>query len=109
MQILPIINQVGPLPLKTQFNSPMDGPAILVVTGSLWSQSNNVMLTMDVQLDGASIGTAQIFSNGSSTHRAFSTLFIAVNLSYGPHTLVLISGANTVSDLNDTFAVSLIF
>jgi hypothetical protein len=45
MQILPIINQVGPLPLKTQFNSPMDGPAVLVVTGSLWSQSVNTLLT----------------------------------------------------------------
>ena len=31
MQVLQIINQPGPLPLKAQFNAPLDGPALLVV------------------------------------------------------------------------------
>jgi hypothetical protein len=64
---------------------------------------------MNVQLDGTSIGTAKIWSNGVATHRAFPALFLGVNLTYGPHVLTLTPGANVVSDLNDTFAVSLIF
>jgi len=104
MQILPIINQVGPLPLKAQFKSPMDGPAVLVVTGSLWSQTANTLLTMGVQLDGTSIGTAKIWSN-----RAFPALFLGVNLTYGDHVLTFTAGANVISDLNDTFTASLIF
>ena len=109
MQILPIINQVGPLPLKAQFQAPLDGPAVLVVTGSLWTQSANTLLTMNVQLDGTSIGTATIFSNGASTHRTFPALFLGVNLTYGQHVLTFTPGANTISDLNDTFTASLIF
>lgn len=109
MQILQIINQIGPLPLKGQFKSPMDGPALLVVTGSLWSQSVNTLLTVDVQLDGTSIGTAKIWSNGVATHRAFPTLFLPVNLTYAQHVLTLTPGANVVSDLNDTFTAYLIF
>ena len=109
MQILQIISQVGPLPLKAQFNAPLDGPSLLVVTGSAWSQSNNVLLQMNVQLDGAQIGTAQIFSNGSTTHRAFSTLFVGVNLTFGQHVLTLTPGTDVVSDANDTFGAYLIF
>jgi hypothetical protein len=44
MQILQVISQVGPLPLKAQFNTPVDGPTRLVVTGTAWSQSYNVLL-----------------------------------------------------------------
>jgi len=89
MQVLQIINQVGPLPLKAQFNSPMDGPSLFAVTGTAWSGSDNVLLQMNVQLDGTQIGTAQIFSNGSNTHRAFATLFLGVNLTFGQHVLTL--------------------
>jgi hypothetical protein len=109
MQILQIISQVGPLPLKAQFNAPLEGPAVLAVTGSVWSQSANVLLQVNVQIDGAQVGTAQIWSNGTATHRAFPTLFLQVKLTYGQHVLSLTAGANVVSDLNDTFAVNLIY
>ncbi len=109
MQVLQIINQVGPLPIKAEFKAPMDGPALLVVTGSVSTQSVNTLLTMNVQLDSTSIGTAKIWSNGVDTHRAFPTLFLAVNLAYAPHALTLTAGAYTASDLNDTFTAYLIF
>lgn len=79
------------------------------MTGTAWSGSDNVLLQMKVQLDGTQIGTAQIFSNGSTTHRAFSTLFVGVNLTFGQHVLTLTPGTDVVSDLNDTFAACLIF
>jgi hypothetical protein len=111
MQVLQIINQVGPLPLKAQFNAPLDGPALLVVTSTLWGTAPNIMLQLNVQLDGTQIGTGQIFSNAQSTHRALPTLFIGFNLTFGSHTLMLTSsgGPNVVSDLNDSFNASLIY
>ena len=53
MQVLNIINQVGPLPIAAKFTAPLDGPALLVATGSLWSQTSNVLLQMSVQLGSA--------------------------------------------------------
>jgi hypothetical protein len=60
-------------------------------------------------LDGTSIGTAKIWSNGVSTHRAFPALFLGANLTYGQHVLTLTPGSSVISDLNDTFTASLIF
>jgi hypothetical protein len=110
MQVLQIINQAGPLPIKAQFNAPLDGPALLVVTGSLWSGAPNLMLQLFVALDGTQIATGQIFSNGPSTHRVLPTLFIGLPLTFGQHTLTLtLGGASVTSDFNDFFNASLIY
>jgi hypothetical protein len=109
MNVLQIINTPGPLPLKTQFNAPLDGPALLVVTGSLWSNTANVMLVLFVYLDSQQIATVQIFSNGTSTHRVLPTLFLGINLTEGSHVLTLSAGNNANSDGNDTFNASLIY
>jgi hypothetical protein len=110
MQVLQIINQPGPLPIKASFTAPLDGPAMLVVTSSLWSSIANTMLQMYVQLDGSPLATGQLFSNGASTHRALPTLFVGFNLTYGQHTLTLtLSGSGVTSDFNDFFNASLIY
>ena len=61
MQLLPIINQVGPLPIKAQFKTPVDGPAVLIVTGTLWGNTENKLIQMTVSLDGAQVGVAQLW------------------------------------------------
>ncbi|HYN14464.1 MAG TPA: hypothetical protein VES66_01575 [Terriglobales bacterium] len=110
MQVLSIINQPGPLPIQAQFKAPLDGPALLVVTGSLWASSANVLMQMNVYLDGALVATAQMFSNGSSTHRVLPTMFISLPLSFGPHTLQLaLSGSSVTSDLNDFFSAAILY
>ena len=110
MQVQTIINQPGPLPIKVSFKSPLDGPALLVVTGSVWSNAANANLTVNVLLDNNQIGTAQIWSNGTGTHRAFPTLFLGFKLTYGEHVLTLKAGnGNVITDLNDPFNASLIF
>jgi hypothetical protein len=110
MQVLSIINQVGPLPIAATFTAPLDGPALLVVTGSLWGTAANVPLRMNVLLDGKVVGTAQIFSNGSTTHRVLPTLFLGIPLTFGSHTLQLtMSGPSVTSDLNDSFAAALLY
>jgi hypothetical protein len=41
MQIQQIINQAGPLPIKVQFDAPLDGPSLFAVTGTAWSSSED--------------------------------------------------------------------
>jgi hypothetical protein len=96
MAVQMIINQKGPLPISASFNSIGDSPMFLEVNGS-------VMIGIDINIDGQVVGTAHIFSNGGSTHRACVPAYIQVQLSQGPHKLTLTPSANTVSDYNDYF------
>jgi len=109
MPILPIISlKAGPLPLSAQFNAPSDAPSTLIVSGSVWTLSNNQMIGVTVQLDGKALGSASIFSNASSTHRATVPAYIPVKLTFGAHTITLVpQNSVTTSDLNDYFNVVL--
>ena len=111
MPLLSILNQAkGPLPVTAQFQSPSDGPATLMVTGSVWSGNTNVTIGIQVVLDGQVVGTASIFSNGASTHRSVVPSYIPVELSIGLHKLVLAPlNSVTVSDGNDYFDVALLY
>lgn len=103
-----ILNQKpGPLPISVTFNALSDAPSTLMVHGSVWSTSANQKVGFAVQLDGTQVGTAQIFSNGASTHRAVVPAYIPLQLKQGQHTLnlVLLPGTSTTSDLNDVFTV----
>ena len=103
MAIQVLINQVGPLPISTSFNAIGDSPMYIEVNGSVWTQTANVMIGIDIAIDGQSAGTAHIFSNGPSTHRAVVPAYIPVKLSQGPHKITLTASANTVSDFNDYY------
>jgi hypothetical protein len=110
MQVLQIINQTGPLPIKATFTAPLDGPALLVVTSSLWTTVANTPLQLFVSLDGTQIATGQTWSNGPNTHRVLPTLFIGFNLTFGQHTLTLtLGGSGVTSDINDIFNASLLY
>lgn len=106
VQVL-IANQKGPLPIKASFMAPGDMPMYLEITGSVWTQTANQMIGIQITLDGTVVGTANIFSNGASTHRAVVPLYVPVKLTQGSHTLQLNAAANTVSDLNDLFTAVL--
>lgn len=104
MSIQVIVQQAGPLPITATFAAVTDEPVYLEVNGSVWSQSSNVMIGIAIQLDGQSIGTAQIFSNGSTTHRAVVPAYIQIQIGQGSHTLTLSPIASTtVSDSNDNY------
>ena len=103
MAVQLILQQAGPLPITASFNSIGDTPMYLEVNGSVWTQTANVMIGIDIQIDGQAIGKAQIFSNGNTTHRTVVPAYIQVKLGQGPHKLTLAASANTVSDFNDRF------
>ena len=104
MAIQVIINQGGALPITANFNAPGDEPMYLEVNGSIWSQSTGVMIGIGIQLDGQNVGAAQIYNNGSATHRAVVPAYIPIQLSQGQHTLKLSAApGTTVSDYNDFY------
>jgi hypothetical protein len=106
MSLQVLISQKGPLPISVVFTAPGDSPYYLEVNGSVWTQTANNMIGIQVELDGQVLGTAQIFSNGASTHRAVVPGYFPVKLSYGQqHTLTLSAapGTTTTSDFNDFF------
>jgi len=111
MALMPLLNQhAGPLPLSVNFKAPSDGPATLVVSGSVWCQTANQMIGISVQLDGHTIGQAVIFSNLQATHRAVVPTYIPVKLTYGEHKLTLVAAnAHTTSDYNDVYSIALDF
>jgi hypothetical protein len=111
MAVLSILNQkAGPLPITATFNSPTNAPATIYIAGSVWSPNANKMIGISVQLDGQAIGSSQIFSNGSATHRATVPSFIPVTLTIGPHTLTLAkANGDTTSDVNDFFEAMLLY
>ena len=98
-----ILSQKGPLPIKVTFNAQTDGPACLEVNGSAWSQNPGVYIGIAIQLDGAPMGSAQIFSSAPSTHRALVPAFIPIKLGFGQHALILSALPNTVADNGDFY------
>lgn len=105
-----IINQAGPLPIKTTIPWPSSNTVVVAVSGSAYTQATNTVLAVDVTVGGTEIGTLQQFANPAGTHLAFPTGFYAVNGAFGNVTVTL-SAANgtTVTDYNDHFTVALLY
>ena len=108
VQVL-IGNQKGPLPIKATFMAPGDMPMYLEVAGSVWTTTANQMIGIQVAVDGNVIGTANIFSNTASTHRAAVPVYLPIKLAQGSHTIELSIAPNTTttSDFNDFYTAVL--
>lgn len=110
MAIQVIVSQAGPLPIKVSFQAPGDEPMFIEVNGSVWSNNENTSIGIGVDLDGQRLGAAQIYSNGTATHRAVVPAYLPVQLSQGQHTLYLyLNTGETVSDSNDFYTAVLHF
>ncbi len=112
-----VINQSGGLPISASIPAPGVGPATLVVSGSVWTESANTMIGFEVVFDGSAVGEAIIFSNGASTHRAVVPMHIPVELDKPwlgdppqppDYTVELRALPNTNSDSNDWYQVALL-
>jgi len=109
MPIQIIVSQQGALPITVNFKALSDAPVTLEVNGSVWTQTANNMIGFQVAIDNAAVGTARIFSNTASTHRAVVPAYIPLQLAFGQHSITLsaIPGTSTVSDQNDFFTAVL--
>jgi hypothetical protein len=101
-----IISQAGPLPIKTTAEIMSDGPAVLTLAGSVWTPTANRMIGFTLLVDGEPTNiSAEIFSNGPSTHRAAVVpVVVPYTFTIGPHTFALEPAtSDTTSDSNDRF------
>jgi hypothetical protein len=94
---------------SAQFES--NGGTLLIRTGlSCWtSSSGGVPLSVGIQVDGTSVGFAQIWANVASTHMATVTNDLVVeNIPAGEHSLALLAEANVNTDQNDLVSVTIL-
>ena len=104
MSIQVIVSQNGPLPISQTFSAPSDAPIMLEVNGSVWSSVAGLMVGIGIDLDGTTIGAAQIFANANAMHLAVVPAYIPVQLSQGEHTLYLyLLSGETQGDSNDFY------
>jgi hypothetical protein len=103
MAVQVLLSQQGPLPINISFQPPGDMPMYIEVNGSVWTQNANTMTGIQVAIDGNVVGTANIFSNTPSTHRAVVPAYIPITLDQGQHTLALTVLGGTISDANDLY------
>jgi hypothetical protein len=105
-----IVEQFGPAPLSVQFNAPADGPVTFFLSGSAWANTANQLIGVSVELDGVPIGTAVVFCNESTSHRALVPVLMNAVLTAGVHTITILpNNAYTVTDGNDYFQVALLY
>jgi hypothetical protein len=83
------------------------GGTLLVRVGvSAWTRQTGEMLYVGVQIDGTSLGFAQIYPNFTETHMALvSNDLVISNVPAGNHTLNLMAEANVITDSNDRVSV----
>ena len=101
-------NVTGPLPVSVTFQAPLDGPATFLFSGTAWTTNVNVLIGVQVLLDGNVIGTAKMFSNAASEHRTLPTQVMNANLEQGVHKITFQALVGTVTDANDFFSLSLL-
>jgi len=109
-----ILQGKGPLPLSGSFQPPSDSPAVLYVSGTVWTSNAGNWCGVNVAVAGVQVGTVGIYLNQANTHTAFPGTFIPIDLSSAqPNTKVSITlsaaNATTVSDSNDSYQVSLFY
>lgn len=105
-----VINQIGPLPISASFNALSDGPALIMVSGSVWANTNNVPIGIRLSIDGAPVRDAWIFANPGQTHMAVVPLTVPYEFSFGSHKITLSPmNGNTVGDQNDFYQVTILY
>lgn len=104
-----IIDQAGPLPIKTTIKWPSTNTVIMAVSGSAFTQKPATMLSVRISIKDT-WNTIRMFANQAGMHLAFPTGFFAVNGEFGDVTITLSAAdGNTLTDQNDHFTVALLY
>ena len=105
-----IDEQPGPLPIEVYAEVHSGAPAMVMISGSVFSSSPSSLVGIQLSIDGNMMKKARIFANESSTHLAvvpdqFSYKFTGE----GKHIFRLDPlTSETMADENDNFNVSLL-
>ena len=104
-----IIDTSGPLPIKEPFVLKHNTIGMLFVSGSVFSNSRETPLSIQVTVDGNFVGRLGIFANPPLTHLALVPEIFELSLSSGNHVVGLAPLGGTVSDGNDFFTVTFVY
>jgi hypothetical protein len=105
-----VISQEGPLPITTTFQVENDGPTLILLSCSAWTQAANVMIEVDLLIDGVEVAWAELFANVPTQHMALVSVPKPYTFTIGEHTFTLqAANPQTVTDQNDTFYVTLLY
>ena len=106
-----IIGQAGPLPISTTFEALSDGPALIMLSGSVWTQQADSLIGVELSIDETPLAAAKIFANSASTHMAVVPILIPYTFTLGRQHEIFLGAAttNTVSDQNDFFQVTILY
>ena len=107
--VLPVINQKGPLPLTATVKVVSDGPMVLTFSGSVWSNTGESMIGASVLMDGVQVAAATIFANQEATHMAVVPVAVPLQTTFGQHTFEIVPLSDTTTDFNDNFALNILF
>jgi hypothetical protein len=82
------------------------GTLLVRVSVSVWTQQLGETLYVGIQVDGTSLGFAQIYANFAQTHMtAVTNDLVLTGVAAGQHTLNLMGEANVITDYNDRVSV----
>lgn len=106
-----VISGAGPLPITTTFQVENDGPTLILLACSAWTQqTGNVLIEVDLLIDGAEVASASLFCNPIDQHMALVSAPTPYTLTIGEHTFTLqAANPQTVSDQNDFYYVTLVY
>jgi hypothetical protein len=105
-----VIGQKGPLPITTTFQVENDGPTLILLAGSAWTQTGNVTIGVDLLVDGEAVAWAALFCNPTNQHMALVSVPMPYTFTIGEHTFTLRPDTpETVSDSNDFYYVTLLY
>lgn len=107
---LQVISQKGPLPITQTVQIENDGPTVILLSASAWTQTENSMIGVELLVDGVEVAWATLFSNPTTQHMALVSPAVPYTFTIGEHTFTLqATTPETVSDSNDTYYVTLLY
>jgi hypothetical protein len=104
------ISQKGPLPIKQTVMIENDGPSLIFLSASAWTQTPNSVIGVELLVDGTPVTSATLYCNPATQHMSLVSTPVPYTFSFGEHTLILQSTTpQTVTDSNDVYGVTLLY
>lgn len=106
-ELLQVIAQKGPLPIKNIATIEADDPVIVTVSGSVWTATEDTMIGFGLKIDQDAPVPLQIFSNAPNEHRVVVPVAFSHTFGIGDHAFALVPmNSQTMSDANDFYCVT---
>jgi hypothetical protein len=104
-----VLNQDGPIPAYTSFQSQVSGPALVFLSGSAYTQYGGTC-GIYLVMDGNPVLTSSVYMNEVNSHHAVPAVFGTVDLTPGPHKIGFsTTTGDMMTDQNDFFSAAVFF